>query len=57
MIIFETQKDFEEAVREAVLDTFNLHIETYGYPFVFRVAVALTNKQGDKFLEAEDAVN
>lgn len=56
MITFETQKDFEEAVREAVLDTFSLHIETYGYPFVTRVAVALTNKEGDKFLEAEDAV-
>jgi hypothetical protein len=57
MITFATQKDFDDAVMEVILDKLSLRVITRGYPFVTGVDVAITDKQGGTLFDHSDAVS
>ena len=57
MITFDTQEDFEKAVVYAIMEKLDIEVRCGGDPFVTRVSVAITNKDGDRLIEDTDAVN
>lgn len=56
MITFETQKDFEDAVVQAIMERLQLQVRCYGDPFVTQVVVNITNKSGDVLISDSDGV-
>lgn len=57
MITFNSQEEFENAVIQVVIDRLGLDVRCGGDPFVTRVSVAITNKDGDRLIDDQDAVN
>lgn len=57
MITFNTQEEFEDAVIQVVIDRLGIDVRCYGDPFVTRVGVAITNREGDHLIDDQDAVN